>query len=49
MVLDGCNTHIETDKWEDIRRKLYYPIDVNEYDGSSKPLIGTRVCAIRIP
>ena len=40
MVLDDNSTMIETEKWEDIRRKLYHPCDTDEYRSSSKPLTG---------
>ena len=35
-----CNTLIEPDKWEEIRKKLYFPEDEDEYSNSSKPLTG---------
>ena len=34
------NTLIEPDKWEEIRKKLYFPVDEDEYSNSSKPLTG---------
>lgn len=37
-------TMINTEKWDDIRKKLYFPVDVDEYTNSSKPLIGVYVC-----
>ena len=40
MVLGDDLTLIETEKWEEIRRKLYFPVDVDEYRSSSKPLTG---------
>lgn len=42
MVGSGL-TLIETEKWEDIRKKLYFPDDVDEYANSSKPLVGMGV------